>query len=82
MSVDKEASYYDAGGIETIAIIKAKLTPEQFVGFCLGNALKYLCRYNFKHDSTGMERDRIKANTYLKMLEPEDCAEIKNAGIR
>jgi len=30
MSVDPESSYYDAGEIETIDIIKAKLTPEQF----------------------------------------------------
>ena len=34
MTIDKDASYYDAGGIE------AKLGPELFAGFLLGNVLK------------------------------------------
>ena len=38
MAIDKDASYYDAGGIE------AKLGPELFAGFLLGNCLKYTSR--------------------------------------
>ena len=68
MSIDKKASYYDAGGMETIEIIRAKLTPEQFNGFLLGNALKYLCRYNFK---VTPKRDAEKALVYTKMLHEE-----------
>ncbi len=55
MSKDPKSTYYDVNvgnpdePMETIEIIRAKLTPEQFDGFCLGNALKYACRYNFKH---------------------------------
>ena len=30
MAIDEKSSYYDAGGIECIKIIKAKLTEEQF----------------------------------------------------
>jgi len=69
MSIDKEASYYDAGGIETIDIIKAKLTPEQFDGYLLGNAIKYDCRINFKHtDIKNKIRDTVKAMTYMNLL--------------
>ena len=32
MSVDDKSTYYDEGGIETIAIIRAKLTQEQYAG--------------------------------------------------
>ena len=65
MSIDPKSGHYDAGGIETIDIIRAKLTPEQFQGYCLGNALKYLCRANFKG---GPQRDIEKAQVYLEIL--------------
>ncbi len=48
MSKDKRATYYDAGGIETLEVVRAKLTPEQFVGFLLGTSLVYQCRLNWK----------------------------------
>lgn len=65
MSRDTKSSYYDAGGIETLDIIKAKLTPEQYEGYLLGNALKYSCRANFKGC---MDRDMEKASNYTKWL--------------
>jgi len=68
--VDSESRYYDKGGIETIDIIAAKLTEEQFDGFLLGSALAYLCRCNFKHDDKA--RDVEKAQVYLKWLS-ESC---------
>ena len=40
--------YYDVGGIETIEFIKAKLTPEQYKGWLLGNVIKYSARANHK----------------------------------
>ena len=69
MSKDPKASYYDAGGIETIEIIKAKLTPEQFKGYCIGNCIKYLCRYNFKHKDK--QRDIDKIVNYLGFMREE-----------
>ena len=47
-------SYYDAGGIKTIDVIRAKLTPEQYRGFLLGNIIKYALRLNYKysHDTS------------------------------
>lgn len=58
--------YYTTGGIETIDIIKAKLTPEQYLGYCLGNVIKYVSRFNFKSRRTeGKKRDLEKAVAYL-----------------
>ncbi len=56
--------HYTTGGIETIDYLKAKLTPEQFKGFCLGNALKYLSRAEKKN---GVE-DLLKAHWYIERL--------------
>lgn len=68
MSKDDKSAYYDAGGIETIEIIRAKLTPEQYSGFLLGNAIKYACRMNFKG---GRARDAEKAARYAGWLADE-----------
>lgn len=54
-------AHYTAGGIETIAFIRAKLTPEEFVGYCKGNALKYVSRARLK----GGDEDLRKAAVYL-----------------
>ena len=79
MSVDEKSTYYDQGGIETIEIIRAKLTAEKFTGFCAGNAIKYLCRMNFKTEAP--DRDLEKAKTYMALLtespEPESQPERK-----
>jgi hypothetical protein len=66
MAFDDEADYYDAGGIETIDIIRAKLTPEEFRGYVKGTVLKYLCRAAFKHED--QERDLEKAANMAALL--------------
>ena len=67
MSKDEKSNYYDAGGIELLDIIKAKLTPEQYQGFLLGNAIKYQLRMMHKTpDNPG--RDAEKAANYSKWL--------------
>jgi len=68
MSRDEKSNYYDAGGIETLDIIKAKLTPGQYRGYLLGNAIKYGCRLNFKGCP---KRDAEKASNYLRWLKDE-----------
>ena len=64
MSLDPKSTYYDAGGIETIDIIKAKLGDAGFKCFCHGNALKYLARAQHKDDPM---RDFEKAHYYIKL---------------
>lgn len=65
MSHDPKSTHYDAGGIETLDIIRAKLTPEQYRGYLLGNVIKYSTRLNFKGTP---ERDAEKAALYAKWL--------------
>lgn len=68
MAKDDKSTYYDAGGIETIEIIKAKLTLEQYRGFLLGNSIKYLSRMMHKHTDDERTRDAEKAAFYTKWL--------------
>ena len=57
--------HYKVGGYEAIDVIQAKLTKEEFGGFCKGNALNYLMRSNYKkhHDE-----DLQKAEWYLSRV--------------
>lgn len=50
---------------ETIKCLKAWLTPEQYQGFLLGNALKYLSRLGKKGDAV---EDAMKARWYADEL--------------
>ena len=56
--------HYRQGGIECIDAIQAALTPEEFRGFCKGNALKYIWRERHK----GID-SLLKAAWYLAKLE-------------
>jgi len=91
MAKDGKSTYYDVGGIEVIDVIKAKLTPEQYTGFVLGNALKYQMR--MMHKNPEPLSDAKKAAFYSKELtdlfeQPEpisdevvgDCNEYCNGG--
>jgi len=75
---DKEAdpvnspSHYNQGKIETIEIIRDKLTPEEFEGYCKGNAMKYVTRARHKGRS---KEDLQKAVWYLNYLCREDDGE-------
>lgn len=56
--------HYTKGGVECIEAIKASMTDEAFAGFCKGNVMKYLFRYE---DKGGLE-DLEKASIYLMWL--------------
>ena len=60
----KSPDHYAYGGIETIDYIKAKLTPEQFTGYCWGNVLKYISRFDKKEGI----KDLKKAVVYIDWL--------------
>lgn len=57
--------HYKIGGIETIDYLRAKLTPQEFAGYCRGNALKYLSRAGYKDDDA---QEIGKAIWYLERL--------------
>jgi hypothetical protein len=61
---NERPAHYVVGGIETIDYIQSKLTKDQFTGFCLGNCIKYLSRYQYKDGRKDLE----KALVYLRWL--------------
>ena len=65
MTLDPKSTHYDAGGIEAIDVISAKLTPEQYRGYVLGNLLKYAQRLNHKGQA---RRDAEKIRHYAELL--------------
>ena len=65
MSTDPKSSYYDVGGIETIDIIKAKSTREEYRGYLRCNVIKYATRLGYKADP---QRDAEKLAMYAKWL--------------
>jgi len=54
-------AHYTTGGIEAIDYIRAKLGPQGFRAYCLGNVLKYVSRADHK----GGDEDLHKAAVYL-----------------
>lgn len=71
MAKDDKSKYYDAGGIEVLEVIKAKLTPEQLRGYYLGNLIKYSLRANFKEDFTRDIEKMFNYSTWLLLLNKE-----------
>lgn len=51
--------------MEAIDVIEAALTPEEFAGYCKGNALKYRLRAGEKGDT---QQDIDKSNWYRNRL--------------
>lgn len=60
--------HYRRTSRECIDTIRGALTQEEFMGFCIGNALKYICRYRYKGDPVG---DLNKAADYIGILKDE-----------
>lgn len=57
-------SHYADKQIEVIDYIKDTLSDEQYKGYCRGNIIKYISRYDKKN---GLE-DLLKARVYLDWL--------------
>lgn len=57
--------YYKVGGIEVIDYVKAKLTPEQYKGYLIGNIYKYSGRCQYKGE---YQKDVVKLAQYTNWL--------------
>ena len=57
-------NHYRQGKVECIDAIQSALTPEEFRGYCKGNALKYVWRERHK----GGDESMRKAQWYLDRL--------------
>jgi len=49
-------SHYTQGDIECIDAIRAALTPEEFRGYCKGNAIKYVWRERSKEGNRSLKK--------------------------
>jgi hypothetical protein len=57
--------HYMTGGIETLDVIRAKMSQDRFEGYLMGNVLKYLLRCEYKEKRA---EDIRKAQFYLNTL--------------
>lgn len=64
-------SHYCSGGIECKDAIKASMTHEEYLGYLVGNIMKYIWRHRKKN---GVE-DLFKAQQYLYWLIEEEQKE-------
>ena len=66
-AVVNSPNHYTQGERETIENIRDTMSSEGYQGYCVGNVVKYLARYQFKN---GLE-DVRKAKKYIEFLEEE-----------
>ena len=71
---DHPARYNGNTPYECYLVLKEWLTPDQYKGFLLGNALKYLCRLGKKDDNLS---ELKKAQWYVNKLIEEESKEGK-----
>lgn len=67
-------SHYTRGRYEVIDIIQASMTHEAFLGYLLGNQIKYLMRCQHKHQDGGNQDLRKLiwyANKYIASIPVE-----------
>ncbi len=61
-------THYQSLKVEPWDAMEAWMTPEQFEGYLLGSAIKYLSRYNAEADGKGGKLDIGKAIHFLEKL--------------
>jgi Protein of unknwon function (DUF3310) len=61
-------SHYNRNGIESIDVLRAYLTPEEFKGYLKGTQLTYLLRAPWKKQE---KSDILKSGVYSKWLVDE-----------
>lgn len=64
-------SHYTSGGIEVLDYIKAKLTNEQLEGYCIGNVIKYVSRYQHKNGLEDLKKARVYLDKIIQWKESE-----------
>jgi hypothetical protein len=69
--------HYKVGGMETIDYLQAKLSPEEFAGYCKGNVIKYLSRGRYKGTEV---QDYKKAQWYCARLVEAMNGKLENDG--
>jgi hypothetical protein len=62
--------HYRQGEIECIDAIEAALTPDEFRGYCKGNAIKYVWRERHKGGAQSLMKARWYLDRLIAKLEP------------
>ena len=73
MDAVNQPSHYTAGGIETIDYLRAKLGPLAFLGYCIGNVLKYVSRYQFKNGLEDLKKAQVYLGWAIKAMEEQNA---------
>lgn len=68
--------HYTKNGIEPIDIMRKNFSYDEFMGFCKGNVLKYLLRYEDKNGLEDLEKARIYLNWLIDEYKREDLNNI------
>ena len=85
-NVDHPNHYQSETGIEVIDVIKAftsELSGEE--AFCIGNAIKYVCRYSKKNGTEDLEKAKWYIDRAISIRKtefpktPDPTADVKNA---
>ena len=66
--MNPDTTHYHTLKVQPIDAMRAWLSAEQLTGFCLGNAIKYLARFNANAPGKGGLSDLRKAREYLDWL--------------
>ena len=61
-------SHYNTGDIEVISYIKDKLTDEEYVGYCIGNVLKYVSRYKHKNGKEDLDKAKVYLDWAIEVM--------------
>lgn len=68
--------HYANNGIEPIEIMRKNFNHDEFMGFCKGNVLKYILRYEDKNGLEDLEKARIYLNWLIDEYKREDLNNI------
>lgn len=64
--------HYNSKSKETIQIIQESMNDHEFIGFLLGNVIKYTERYKFKGGKTDLKKAEWYFNKYLEFQHLDD----------
>jgi hypothetical protein len=72
----KQPEHYTKGDIECIDAMRAAMSKEAFSGYCKGNVLKYVWRFETKGEGT---QDLEKAKVYLTWLIENETSDLRGS---
>ena len=64
-------SHYADKAIEVIDYIKDTLTKEEYVGYCMGNVIKYVSRWRKKGGIEDLEKAKVYLDWAIKGALPD-----------